>query len=93
MTQSTTTRLPAVTSTTLENVERVLRDAEEPVNRSYILSELKKLGTSTTPPRLNAALDFWARHAQLVEGSKGIQWTGTTSARLRRAKSIGRRLA
>jgi hypothetical protein len=81
-----------VTDATLDNVERVLREAGEPVNRAYIMRQLKAAGASTTPPRLNKALGYFAKHDMIVEGARGIQWTHNTSKSLQRAVAIGRRL-
>lgn len=77
---------------TLEVVEQVLREAQEPVSRNYLLAHLKDLGRGTTSPRLNRALSYLFVHAMAVEGSKGIQWTHSQSGSLARARATGRRL-
>lgn len=81
-----------VTDATLGHVEDVLKAAPGPVNRAYILRQLKAMGASTNPPRLNRALAFFAQHDMLVEGSKGIQWTHSLSKSLQRARAVGRRV-
>lgn len=77
---------------TLERVEAVLRSADAPVSRNYILAALKEQGRGTTSPRLNRALGYLFAHAMAVEGSKGIQWTHSQSPSLARARATGRRL-
>ena len=77
---------------TLERVEHVLRIAQGPVSRNYILAELKEQGRGTTSPRLNRALGYLFAHAMAIEGSKGIQWTHSQSASLARARATGRRI-
>lgn len=77
---------------TVEAIEAVLREAEGPVTRYYVRARLKEQGRSTTPARLNRALGYLFAHALAIEGSKGIQWTYSASASLRRASAIGKRL-
>lgn len=78
--------------TTLERVEAVLREAGEPVSRSYLHERLRKLHAGTTPARLNRALRYLYDHRMIVEGSKGIQWTFSGNQKLRRAVALGRRI-
>ena len=54
-----------------------------PVSRNWLLAELAKLGHTTTRPRLNRALTFLFKFGLAVEGSKGVQWTHSSSERLR----------
>jgi hypothetical protein len=77
---------------TVEAIEAILRDAEGPVTRYYVRAHLKQEGRSTTPARLNRALGYLFAHALAIEGTKGIQWTHSGSASLRRAIATGKRL-
>jgi hypothetical protein len=77
---------------TLERIERILQEAEEPVSKTYIHARLKELNAGTTPARLNRALQYLYDHRMIVSGSKGIQWTFSGNERLRRAAALGRRI-
>lgn len=77
---------------TVEAVEAILRGAETPVTRYYVRRRLAEIGRGTTPARLNRALGYLVGHGLAVEGSKGLQWTSSGSASLRRAAATGRRL-
>lgn len=70
----------------------VLQEAGDPVSRNWLLLRLKESGHTTTRARLNRALHFCIEHGLAIEGSKGIQWTHTTSSSLLRSLSKGRRL-
>lgn len=78
---------------TVRNVEAVLRDADGPVSRYYILQRLKERGASTNQPRLNLALDYLIEKRMVFEGSKGIQWTFSDNEELQRASLVGKRVA
>ncbi len=77
---------------TVEAIEAILREAEGPVTRYYVRTHLKEQGRSTTSARLNRALGYLFSHSLAIEGSKGIQWTQSASASLRRAIATGKRL-
>ena len=77
---------------TVERIEAILRDAEGPVSRNYILAKLKETGGGTNSPRLNRALQYLYDHRMIVEGSKGVQWTQSGNPRLRRAAEAGSRV-
>jgi len=70
----------------------LLQEAGDPVSRNWLLARLKESGHTTTRARLNRALEFCFTHGLAVEGSRGIQWTHTTSPNLLRALAKGRRL-
>lgn len=84
--------LPDVALSTVERVQRLLEEAEGPVSRNWLLSQLKDSGHTTVRPRLNRALGFFFDLGLAVEGSKGVQWTHADSASLRRAVAMGNRL-
>ncbi|MES2154501.1 MAG: hypothetical protein V4510_05130 [bacterium] len=77
---------------TLHNVEEVLRAASVPVSRYFILERLKEAGRATNQPRLNVAIAYLCSHELAIEGERGIQWTQSGSAALRRAAAAGRRV-
>lgn len=83
---------PDVTLGTTEVVMSLLEEAGDPVSRNWLLQRLKESGHTTSRSRLNRALDFCIEHGLAVEGSRGIQWTHTTSPSLLRAQAKGRRL-
>lgn len=70
----------------------LLQEAGDPVSRNWLLQRLKESGHTTSRARLNRALAFCLEHGLAVEGSKGVQWSHTTSPSLLRAASKGRRL-
>lgn len=78
--------------TTVERVEAILRYASVPVSRGHIHRALEAQKAGTTPARLNRALSYLFERGMAVEGSKGIQWTFSQSASLKRARAIGRRI-
>lgn len=75
---------------TVEKVEAILREAGMPVKRARIHEELRKQNAGTTPARLNRVLQYLYDHRMIVEGSKGVQWTYSGSAKLRAAVAMGR---
>ena len=79
-----------VTLGTTELVMSLLHEAGDPVSRNWLLDRLREQGHTTTRARLNRALRFCVDLGLAVEGSKGIQWTHTTSPSLLRALSQGR---
>lgn len=81
---------PDVNLGTLRNVEAVLRHASIPVSRYYLLRELERAGRGTTQARLNVALTYLFDHEMAIEGERGVQWTRSRSASLRRAVATGR---
>jgi hypothetical protein len=83
---------PDVTLSTVEHVRRLLERQGTPVSRNWLLERLAEGGHTTSRPRLNRALSFFFELGLAVEGSKGVQWTHTDSASLRRAQATGRRL-
>lgn len=85
-------RMPDVNLSTVELVQALLEEAEEPVSRNWLLLRLQASGHTTVRPRLNRALQFFFRLGLAVEGSKGIQWTHTDSESLRHAVATGKRL-
>lgn len=80
-----------VTLGTTELVMSLLQQAGDPVSRNWLLEHLKEAGHTTSRARLNRALSFCLELRLAVEGSKGIQWTHTTSPSLLRSLSRGRR--
>ena len=83
---------PDVTLGTADAIRRLLVRAGVPVSRNRLLRQLARIGRSTTRPRLNRVLRFYFELGLAVEGSKGVQWTHSGSASLRRAQATGRRL-
>ena len=81
-----------VNLTTVEHVHHLLAEARVPVSRNWLLNRLRGGGHTTTRPRLNRVLHFFFDLSLAVEGSKGVQWTHSTSASLHRAMVEGRRL-
>lgn len=77
---------------TVEAIEAILREAGVPVTRYYLRKTLGEMGRSTTPERLNRALDYLLRLELAFEGSKGIQWVASGNAGLRAAAATGRKL-
>jgi len=86
------THRPDVTLGTTEVVMSLLQEAGDPVSRNWLLQRLKDTGHTTSRARLNRALDFCLDHGMAIEGSKGIQWTHTTSPSLLSALAKGKRL-
>lgn len=70
----------------------ILQEAGDPVSRNWILERLKDSGHTTSRARLNRALNFCFEHGLAIEGSKGVQWTHTTSPSLLHALAKGRRV-
>lgn len=85
-------RRPDVTLGTTEVVMSLLQEAGDPVSRNWLLQRLKESGHTTSRARLNRALGFCIEFGLAIEGSKGVQWTHTTSPGLLRTLSKGRRL-
>lgn len=83
---------PDVMLSTVERVQALLQDAQTPVSRSQLLDRLADCGHTTTRQRLNRALEHFFVLKLAVDGSKGIQWTHSTSESLRRALATGREL-
>jgi hypothetical protein len=81
-----------VTLGTTEVVMSLLQEAGHPVSRNWLLERLKETGHTTSRARLNRALRFCLDLGLVVEGSKGMQWTHTTSPSLLRALAKGRRV-
>ena len=81
-----------VTLGTTEVVMSLLQGAGDPVSRNRLLAELKASGHTTTRARLNRALEFCFEMGLAIEGSKGIQWTHTTSPSLLRSLARGKRV-
>jgi Fe2+ or Zn2+ uptake regulation protein len=81
-----------VTLGTTEVVMSFLQEAGDPVSRNWLLEKLKESGHTTSRARLNRALTFCFELGLAIEGSKGIQWTHTTSPSLLRTLAKGRRL-
>lgn len=81
-----------VTLGTTELVMSLLQEAGDPVSRNWLLQRLKDSGHTTSRARLNRALAFCLELELAVEGSKGIQWTHSTSPSLLRSLSRGRRI-
>lgn len=92
MAVSQAVRRPDVTLGTTEVVMSLLQEAGDPVSRNWLLQRLKESGHTTSRARLNRALTFCMEHGLAIEGSRGIQWTHTTSPSLLRALSKGKRL-
>ncbi len=70
----------------------LLAEASDPVSRNWLLGRLKDLGHTTSRARLNRALRFCFNLELAVEGSKGVQWTHTTSPSLLRSLTKGKRV-
>jgi hypothetical protein len=70
----------------------MLQEAGDPVSRNWLLGKLKESGHTTSRARLNRALEFCFEHGLAIEGSKGVQWTHTTSPILLRALAKGKRV-
>lgn len=83
---------PDITLGTAEGIISILRKKGVPVSRNWILRQLRISGHTTSRARLNRALNFCFEYGLAVEGSKGVQWTHTTSPSLLRALAKGKRL-
>ena len=83
---------PDITLGTTEVVMSLLQEAGDPVSRNWLLERLKESGHTTSRARLNRALKFCFDLGLAVEGSKGVQWTHTTSQSLLRSLAHGRRV-
>jgi len=83
---------PDVTLGTTEVVMSLLQGAGDPVSRNWLLQRLRESGHTTSRARLNRALEFCFDHGLAIEGSKGIQWTHSTSPSLLRAIAKGKRV-
>lgn len=70
----------------------LLAEASDPVSRNRLLARLKDTGHTTSRARLNRALGFCFNLGLAVEGSKGVQWTHTTSPSLLRSLTKGKRV-
>jgi Fe2+ or Zn2+ uptake regulation protein len=70
----------------------LLQEAGDPVSRNWLLERLKESGHTTSRARLNRALDFCFEHGLAIDGSKGVQWTHTTSPSLLRSLAKGKRV-
>lgn len=70
----------------------LLQEAGGPVSRNWLLDRLRESGHTTSRIRLNRALKFCFDLGLAIEGSKGIQWTHTTSPSLLKALAKGKRL-
>jgi|SRR5580658_9732086 hypothetical protein len=81
-----------VTLGTTELVMSLLQEAGVPVSRNWLLERLKESGHTTSRARLNRALKFCFDLGLAVEGSKGVQWTHTTSPGLLRTLAKGKRV-
>jgi hypothetical protein len=81
-----------ITLGTTEVVMSLLQEAGDPVSRNWLLGRLKESGHTTSRARLNRALDFCFKLGLAVEGSKGIQWTHTTSPSLLKSLARGKRI-
>lgn len=81
-----------VNLSTAEAVRSILEEAGVPVSRNWILAQLRAEGRSTTRPRLNRVLGHFFSLGVAVEGSKGVQWTHSTSPQLLRAIAEGKRV-
>ena len=92
MAASATARRVDVTLGTTELVMSMLQEAGDPVSRNWILLRLKESGHTTTRARLNRALKFCFDLGLAIEGSKGIQWTHTTSPSLLKTLAKGKRV-
>ncbi len=92
MALATSARRVDVTLGTTEIVMALLQEAGDPVSRNWLLERLKESGHTTTRARLNRALAFCLDMGLAIEGSKGIQWTHTTSPSLHRSPAKGKRL-
>lgn len=79
-----------VNATTVLAVARLLREAEAPVSRSWLMRQLSRAGQGTTRQRLNRALDTLFQLGVAVEGSKGVQWTFNPHPRMRVAHALAR---
>ncbi len=77
---------------TVETLQRLLEGSPVPVSRNWLLDRLRASGHATTRARLNRGLSFFFELGLAVEGSKGIQWTHTTSRSLQLAVASGRRV-
>jgi hypothetical protein len=80
-----------VTLGTTEIVMSLLQEAGDPVSRNWLLEKLRESGHTTSRARLNRALTFCIDLGLAIEGSKGIQWTHTTSPSLLRSLAKGKR--
>lgn len=81
-----------ITLGTTEVVMSLLAEAGDPVSRNWILERLQESGHTTSRARLNRALQFCFDLRLAIEGSKGIQWTHTTSPSLLRSLAKGKRV-
>lgn len=77
---------------TTEIVMSLLQEAGDPVSRNWLLIRLRETGHTTSRVRLNRALKFCFEFGLAIEGSKGIQWTHTTSPSLLKSLAKGKRI-
>ena len=77
---------------TIEYVRVVLRQAEIPVSRNYILRQLANWNHSTNRKSLNAVIDFLAADGNIAEGSKGLIWVPEAACSVAEAIREGHRL-
>lgn len=92
MATARTLHRPDVTLGTTEVVMSLLQEAGDPVSRNWLLDRLKESGHTTSRVRLNRVLRFCLDLGLVIERSKGIQWTHTTSPSLVASLAKGKRL-
>ena len=75
---------------TLQEVERVLREAGVPISLNEIKRRLP--AKSVKHDKIRLAVDYLDRLGLVIQGSKGVQWVPSASPKLAEAIRKGRRL-
>jgi hypothetical protein len=75
---------------TLHEVERVLREADEPISLNEVKRRLP--AKSVKHDKVRMAVDYLGRLGLVVQGTKGVQWTAARSSKLSHAAREGKRL-
>ena len=81
-----------ITLGTTEVVMSLLAEVGDPVSRNWLLEKLQESGHTTSRARLNRALQFCFDLGLAIEGTKGVQWTHTTSPSLLSTLARGKRI-
>ncbi len=78
------------TLATLNEIERILRKAGEPLSLNEIKRRMRAKSVQHAAVRM--AVDHLGRYGLVVEGSKGVMWVPPASPELEEAVRSGRRL-
>lgn len=76
----------------IEHVRAILRQADVPMSREFILRALSNSGHSISRESLSAIIAFFEAEGAVAEGSKGAVWVPNASGRLAEAIRKRRRL-